>query len=246
MARLADHARRPMSLTAVIAALARHRRLFQPASPREHAVRPLAARSALFKDPNVFGPFLIWPALFAAHRMLTRHIGLIDLMVAGILLFGLLLSFSRGAWFHFAVSCVVLLGARLSDRADDRASACAFSRLARQRLALLGCWSSSCCRSIRSATCSTSARSSFSPTTSAKAAASGCRSWRCGSCCNFPNGMGPFEFARVNGLQQHNVYLQAFLVYGWIGGMAYIAAAALDAVGRPCAPCSCARHGSLI
>ncbi len=34
--------------------------------------------------------------------------------------------------------------------------------------------------------------------------------------------MGPFEFARVYGLQQHNVYLQAFIVYGWTGGMAYI------------------------
>jgi hypothetical protein len=34
--------------------------------------------------------------------------------------------------------------------------------------------------------------------------------------------MGPFEFARIHGLQQHNVYLQAFLVYGWAGGMAYI------------------------
>jgi hypothetical protein len=39
---------------------------------------------------------------------------------------------------------------------------------------------------------------------------------------NFPNGMGPFEFSRVHGLQQHNVYLQAFLVYGWAGGMAYL------------------------
>jgi hypothetical protein len=38
----------------------------------------------------------------------------------------------------------------------------------------------------------------------------------------FPNGMGPFEFARIHGLQQHNVYLQAFIVYGWIGGMTYI------------------------
>ena len=43
-----------------------------------------------------------------------------------------------------------------------------------------------------------------------------------GAVLNFPNGMGPFEFARVHGLQQHNVYLQAFLVYGWIGGMAYL------------------------
>ncbi len=41
------------------------------------------------------------------------------------------------------------------------------------------------------------------------------------SVLNYPNGMGPFEFARVHGLQQHNVYLQAFLVYGWTGAMAY-------------------------
>jgi len=39
---------------------------------------------------------------------------------------------------------------------------------------------------------------------------------------DYPNGMGPFEFARTFGLQQHNVYLQGFLVYGWIGGVAYI------------------------
>ena len=39
---------------------------------------------------------------------------------------------------------------------------------------------------------------------------------------NYPLGMGPFEFSRVYGLQQHNVYLQAFLVYGWAGGMAYL------------------------
>jgi O-antigen ligase len=34
--------------------------------------------------------------------------------------------------------------------------------------------------------------------------------------------MGPLEFGRINGLQQHNVYLQAFLVYGWTGAMAYL------------------------
>jgi hypothetical protein len=33
--------------------------------------------------------------------------------------------------------------------------------------------------------------------------------------------MGPFEFGRRFGLQQHNVYLQAFIVYGWAGGLSY-------------------------
>ncbi|MEI9805484.1 MAG: hypothetical protein WDN48_15160 [Pseudolabrys sp.] len=38
----------------------------------------------------------------------------------------------------------------------------------------------------------------------------------------YPNGMGPFGFSTANGMQQHNVYLQAFMVYGWVGGMSYI------------------------
>jgi hypothetical protein len=37
-----------------------------------------------------------------------------------------------------------------------------------------------------------------------------------------PNGMGPFEFSRVFGMQQHDVYMQGFLVYGWLGGAAYL------------------------
>ena len=40
-------------------------------------------------------------------RILARRITMVDVVVAGILLFGLLLSFSRGAWFHFAVSCAL-------------------------------------------------------------------------------------------------------------------------------------------
>jgi hypothetical protein len=34
--------------------------------------------------------------------------------------------------------------------------------------------------------------------------------------------MGPFEFSRVYGTQQHDVYMQGFLVYGWLGGIAYL------------------------
>ena len=33
-------------------------------------------------------------------------------------------------------------------------------------------------------------------------------------------------------MQQHNVYLQAFLVYGWVGGMAYVLLLLTDAYGR--------------
>src|SRR5581483_8709845 len=39
-----------------------------------------------------------------------------------------------------------------------------------------------------------------------------------------PNSMGPYGFSNATiGGQQHNVYLQGILVYGWLGGAAYVA-----------------------
>jgi hypothetical protein len=34
--------------------------------------------------------------------------------------------------------------------------------------------------------------------------------------------MAPFEFDRIYGLQTHNTYLQGFIVFGWLGGTAYL------------------------
>ncbi len=55
-----------------------------------------------------------------------------------------------------------------------------------------------------------STHSSSSPMTSAAGGRFRLQELALGSVLDFPNGMGPFEFARVHGLQQHNVYLQAF------------------------------------
>jgi hypothetical protein len=42
-----------------------------------------------------------------------------------------------------------------------------------------------------------------------------------------PNGLGPFGFSTTFGNQQHNVYMQGFLVYGWLGGAAYLTLVAI-------------------
>ncbi len=174
-----------------------------------------------FKDPNVFGPFLIWPALIVIDRMLTRHIGLIDLMIVGILLFGLFLSFSRGAWFHFAVSCAVLVALTMLTAPTLRERFRIFGLSAGSVLSLgvlvvvllsfhsIGGMFDQRAHLIQSYDVGEGGR--FELQRQALSVV-----------LNMFNGMGPFEFARVNGLQQHNVYLQAFIVYGWIGGMAYI------------------------
>lgn len=63
-----------------------------------------------FKDANVFGPFLILPAMVVINRLLAGQYRSLLINVAIVLLIGaaLLLSFSRGAWGHFAASFVAM------------------------------------------------------------------------------------------------------------------------------------------
>jgi hypothetical protein len=174
-----------------------------------------------FKDPNVFGPFLIWPALIVLERMVARRIRMIDIVITGILALGLLVSFSRGAWFHAAVSIAVMLALAFITAPTRRARVRIFN------LGVIG---------IFALTAFVAVLLSFETVrTMFEQRAQLIQYYDVGdggrfnlqrlaldAVLNFPNGMGPLEFARVHGLQQHNVYLQAFLVYGWIGGMAYI------------------------
>jgi O-antigen ligase len=59
-----------------------------------------------FKDPNVYAPFLVPAFLYCLHSLLTHGLrrGFIDLLLMGLFLFSILMSFSRGAWFMFAVA----------------------------------------------------------------------------------------------------------------------------------------------
>lgn len=67
--------------------------------------------SGTFKDPNVFGPFLVPPVVYLLHRVLTRSFGramLVSVWMV-LLVLGVLLSFSRGAWINLGVA-VMLFG----------------------------------------------------------------------------------------------------------------------------------------
>jgi hypothetical protein len=64
-----------------------------------------------FKDPNVFGPSLVLPALYLASRVVTRPkremVWSMPLLL--VLLLGLFLSFSRGAWMNFLVAALIFV-----------------------------------------------------------------------------------------------------------------------------------------
>src|ERR1051325_7344625 len=76
----------------------------------ESFIRALRAAST-FKDPNVFGPFLILPGLVVMQRIMFGNLrkvlfnGIIMLIIAA----GLFFSFSRGAWGHFGASFLIMV-----------------------------------------------------------------------------------------------------------------------------------------
>lgn len=59
-----------------------------------------------FKDPNVYGPFLIPALLYAVHQIVTRPLlgALLPTVMMAFLSFAILLSFSRGAWASLAIA----------------------------------------------------------------------------------------------------------------------------------------------
>ncbi|MDO8878294.1 MAG: O-antigen ligase domain-containing protein, partial [Pseudolabrys sp.] len=174
-----------------------------------------------FKDPNVYGPFLILPLLFLIARMMTRRIDLLSLVATGIIAFGLLLGFSRGSWFHFGVSAAVMIGLLFLTAPTPKArmrvfgmSLAAVGALALLLMILL---------SIDSIGSMFKERAQLIQYYDVgQGGRFRLQEMALSAVLDFPNGMGPFEFARIYGLQQHNVYLQAFLVYGWAGALSYI------------------------
>jgi hypothetical protein len=178
--------------------------------------------SATFKDPNVYGPFLIFPILWLLIGLLVRGVRLLDVVLLTLLLGGLLLSFSRGAWAHFVVSTIAGVAIVLAVTPDPRM---------RLRIIVLGVLALVVAALLFVAASSIGSVHDMI-VERAKAiqpydVGPGGRFWQqqmaISTILENPNGLGPFEFDRIYGLQQHNVYMQGFLVYGWLGGAAYLA-----------------------
>lgn len=177
--------------------------------------------SATFKDPNVYGPFLIFPLLMLMIGLMTRGIRLFDLTVLLALLGGLLLSFSRGAWVHFAVSASVCFMILLVVTPEPRM---------RSRIVLLGIVAMIVMAALVIAFLSVDSihdlfverAKVIQPYDVGPGGRFTEQRLALSVILDHPNGMGPFAFANTYGLQQHNVYMQGFLVYGWLGGTTYL------------------------
>jgi O-antigen ligase len=176
---------------------------------------------ATFKDPNVFGPFLILPLVMLVLTILSPAVRLLHLALFSVLAFALLLSFSRGAWFHFIVSAGIAVGLTVLTAPDLRTRL----RLIVLSAAAAGAFAVFVVTAISIGSLSEMLEQRAKLTQTYDVGSGGrfnLQELAVGAVLKHPAGMGPYQFAKAYGGQQHNVYFQAFLDYGWMGGFAYV------------------------
>ena len=179
-----------------------------------------------FKDPNVLGPFLVPPLLYLLHRTLHREARwpLLDLAGISVLIAGVLLSFSRGAWFNLAVALLVWGALALVTLATP---------LARIRLLALGALGGALAVLALMALLQVDHVADLLAERSALTQGYdvgpqgrfGGQAKAIGLILANPLGLGAKQFAaHYHPEDVHNVYLSMFLNGGWLGGLLYIAA----------------------
>lgn len=175
-----------------------------------------------FKDPNVFGPFLILPILFLIDRLLRVGFSLRVAVPMFILMAALFLSFSRGAWGHFLFSTALMfvLMFLTSESANLRIRLIGYSVIAIAGAAML----LALLLSFDVVGAMFQERANL---LNEYDAGQGGRFGRqlegLGPLLETPFGFGPMQFAKLLGQDPHNVYINAFASYGWIGGITYVA-----------------------
>ncbi len=177
-----------------------------------------------FQDPNVFGPFLVLPAIFLLRDMLTRPLSKIfwPSALALFLAIALLLSFSRAAWglLVFASVSIYLLVYINDQRPKSRLKLLALAGAAVVAVAVL----------LAIALSIDSVGSMFEQRAKLVQSYDGARLGRFaryslgfGMIMDRPLGLGPLEFRNYFPEDEHNSYLKAFTTYGWIGAIGYYA-----------------------
>ena len=178
--------------------------------------------NATFKDPNVFGPFLILPLLLLLQSLISEGFRPLRAATMLVILAGLFLSFSRGAWFNFGLAAALTLGLMFitAPTLRSRARIVTLSIVIIVGLAAL---------IMIALSFDAISKMFFERAKLIQYYDAGTTMGRFDlqrlafqEVFDHPFGVGPYTFAREFGLQQHNVYLHAFLVYGWLGGMAYL------------------------
>lgn len=183
---------------------------------------PMGRAQGTFKDPNVFAPFLIPPFIFLAQDLLIGRTRRPVLAAIGLLIIalGLFLAFSRGAWGNVVGAGILLVLFTLL---------VAPSRALRNRVLFM-----SAIGSLVLVIGTFAALQIPMVSRLFEERASLSQSYDVGETGRFgsqiasipivltqPAGMNPRHFRYIFGQDPHNVYLNAFASYGWLGGFTF-------------------------
>ena len=177
-----------------------------------------------FKDPNVFGAFLVPAAVYALHLTVSRPV-MRAILPAGMMLFlffAILLSFSRGAWINLAIAVAVYgyfsfvmaptnwQRLKMISIATAGVLAITFSLMIAMQIDQIGRLLEQ--RASASQSYDEGPEGRFGGQAKAKRLIA-----------DNPMGIGALEFSDLHHHEDvHNVYLSMFLNAGWIGGFIYL------------------------
>jgi hypothetical protein len=180
---------------------------------------------AFFQDPNVFGPFIILPAIFALQRMLLgdRRRIVIDGAIVLVLMIGVFVSFSRAAWGSIAGGAIILflLVWIFEANARDKVRMLILSMVG---VAVLGVALGGLL-SIPSVSSLFDERASVEQNyDSGSTGRFGRQGYAFDLALQHPLGIGPAEFRNLEVSEEpHDTYVTVLHVYGWGGGLCFYA-----------------------
>ena len=185
-----------------------------------------------FQDPNVFGPFLILPCLYLLYGLIYRSPSLAPLRAGllAILLFGLFLSFSRGAWGALVVSGAIFYLLLFATETSQAKRA--------QLLMLAGTGLVALVVALIIALQFDAVSQMFEQRARVVQEYDGARLGRFARhaigfqwALENPLGIGPLEFGLILGEDTHNIWVKSLMAYGWIGFASWLALTIITVVG---------------
>ena len=175
-----------------------------------------------FEDPNVFGPFLVLPAIYMLYRLMTGGVARMPLYALPLLILtgGIFFSFSRGAWGLFAAASIMLMAGLFLQSASGLfklrivvMSVLAIALLIIAVLVLLqlpGVGEFFSSRAQLAQEYDTARLGRFARYLIGFQMA-----------MENPLGIGPLVFGQIYGEDTHDIWLKALLDYGWLGFAAW-------------------------
>jgi hypothetical protein len=191
--------------------------LFIPLPAREAFVDGPRAQG-LFKDPNVFGPFLVPAALILMEEIvaprLLRLRAVTKLLFLSVVTLGVLFSFSRAAWLNLAVGSAVLLLVFLLRRGGAR------KVMAMLAVGLVAAAALFAAVSVTSTGRFLDERASLQVYDVERF---GAQLSGLDLAAQYPLGIGPGQFERVSELSAHSTYVRALTEEGVLGALVLVA-----------------------